>query len=102
MNIFYRKLREVFSSVAPVVLIVVLLRLFLVRFDWNVFGQFLFGAGLIVIGLTFFLIGVDLSVTPLGGILGKKIIRRNRISIVVASGLILGFIISIAEPGLMI
>jgi hypothetical protein len=57
---------------------------------------------LIVVGMTVFLVGVDLGVTPAGSRLGEAIIRRNRAWIVVGAGLLLGFLVSVAEPDLHI
>ncbi len=64
--------------------------------------RFLIGAALIVIGLTIFLFGADVGITPIGIAMGGAIARANRIWIVVAAGLVLGFFISAAEPDLYI
>lgn len=82
--------------------IVLLLRLTLVPFESELLVRFFIGTALIIVGLTFFLIGVDLGITPLGAMLGPLITKRNRLWIVILSGLFLGFIISFAEPGVMI
>jgi len=64
--------------------------------------RFLIGAVLIILGLTIFLVGVDIGITPIGNTMGSAIVKTNKISIVLIAGLILGFIISIAEPDLHI
>lgn len=55
-----------------------------------------------VFGLTVFLLGVDIGITPLGSLTGTSVAKSNKLWIVVISGLILGFFISVAEPGLMV
>jgi len=67
-----------------------------------VFIRFLIGTVLIVIGLTIFLVGVDVGITPIGNTMGSAIAKSNKLWIVIAAGLLLGFIISIAEPDLHI
>jgi len=64
--------------------------------------RFLLGAFLIVIGLTIFLFGVDKGVQPLGHAVGKSIVKTNKLKILIISGLILGFVVSMAEPGLIV
>jgi len=102
LNVLSGKLREVFFAVLPVTLIVIILNFTLVPIESYLMWKFIIGSCFIVIGLTFFLIGVDLGVTPLGVLLGPAITKRNKIWIVVVGAFVLGFIISIAEPGLLI
>ena len=102
MNIFTEKLKEVLTSVLPITIIVLLLHFTISPLATPLIIRFILGAVLIVFGLTFFLIGVDLGVTPLGTNLGSSITKSNKLWILIASGLILGFFISIAEPGLLV
>ncbi len=102
MNIFSEKLKEVFFSVLPVTIIVLLLNFTIVPLGYSLIIKFIIGALFIVMGLTLFLLGVDLGITPLGAILGNEITKRNKLWIVIVVGLILGFFISFAEPGLLI
>nr|WP_244244595.1 DUF1538 domain-containing protein [Marinilactibacillus kalidii] len=63
---------------------------------------FILGAVVIVIGLTIFLMGIDVALEPIGSHMGKGIARSNKISVVVIIGLLLGFFISSAEPSLTV
>jgi len=102
MNILHEKLKEVTSSVAPIVLIVILLNFTIVSINFSMLGFFLIGSIMVIFGLTLFLLGVDLGIAPLGSLLGNMIAKKNKLVIVILAGLILGFFISIAEPGLLI
>ena len=102
MNILNEKLKEVFFSVLPVTVIVLLLKFTLIPLDTVQTVKFLMGAVFVVLGLTLFLTGVDLGITPLGELLGPAMTKKNKLWIVVVSGLVLGFFISFAEPGLLI
>ncbi len=102
MNIFTQKLKEVLMSVLPITIIVLILNFTIVPLATPIIIRFLLGAILIILGLAIFLIGVDIGITPFGHILGSNITKTNKLWIVVISGVILGFFISIAEPGLLV
>lgn len=102
MHVLYDKFREVLLSVLPVTSIVLLLHFTIVPLDPMMLYRFLLGVLLIVIGLTIFLFGVDLGVTPIGSHMGNTIAKSNKVWIVGISGLFLGFFISVAEPDLHI
>lgn len=102
MNILTEKIREVFVAVLPICIIVLLLHFTFVPLSLNVLFSFLLGSFFVVIGLSFFLIGVDLGISPFGQLVGSEMAKRNKLSIIVVFGFILGFFISFAEPGLLI
>jgi len=102
LNLFFDKLREVFISILPIFTIVLLLNFTFVPIDTLLIWHFLTGSFFVLFGLTFFLIGVDLGITPLGSILSFMIAKKNKLWIVIVSAFILGIVISIAEPSLMI
>ncbi|KAF5058338.1 hypothetical protein DSECCO2_347640 [anaerobic digester metagenome] len=89
-------------SVAPIVGIVLLLNFTLVPLEGGVLMRFLVGAVLIILGLTIFLFGVDVGITPIGERLGSSLARSNKLWLLITGGLVLGFFISIAEPDLHI
>ncbi|MBC3900724.1 DUF1538 domain-containing protein [Acetobacterium malicum] len=102
MSILFEKFKEVLVSVLPITLLVVILSLTLVPIENYVMMRFLLGSLLIVVGLTIFLFGVDLGISPIGNLMGTHITKSNKVSIVIISGLVLGFFISVAEPDLHI
>jgi Protein of unknown function (DUF1538). len=86
----------------PITLIVVILSFTLVSIEVPIMLRFLLGALFIVVGLTIFLFGVDLGIAPIGNLMGTHITKSNKVWIVIVSGLLLGFFISVAEPDLHI
>ncbi|WP_353893974.1 DUF1538 domain-containing protein [Proteinivorax hydrogeniformans] len=102
MSLIGDKFREVIISVLPVAIIVLILNFTLVPLDTPMLFSFLLGSVFIVAGLTLFLIGVDIGITPLGGLIGNSLLKTNKLWVIVAAGLILGFLISIAEPSLLV
>ena len=89
-------------AVLPITIIVLILHFTLAPLEMPMLARFIVGGLLIVVGLAFFLIGVDIGITPLGSLSGGWIAKSNKLWIVILAGMILGFFISIAEPGLIV
>ncbi|MBM7553983.1 DUF1538 domain-containing protein [Thalassobacillus pellis] len=102
MKVLGSKLKEVLYAVLPITVLVLILNFTLAPLDSSLIISFIIGAVLIIVGLSIFLFGVDIGITPIGKTMGKTIAKTNKIWIVVAAGLLLGFVISIAEPDLHI
>jgi len=102
LNVITEKLREVLNSVLPITIIVLLLNFTLTPLEAPLLVRFLIGALLVILGLVIFLIGVDIGITPLGNLMGSMLTKTNKLWVIGVAGVILGFFISIAEPGLLI
>jgi len=63
---------------------------------------FLLGSALVTIGLTVFLFGIDQGLEPIGHDIGGALIHLKSYPIVITICLVLGFLISYAEPDLHI
>jgi hypothetical protein len=96
------KLREVFFAVFPITLIVLVMNWTLSPIGSDLTIRFVIGSGLIIIGLTLFLIGIEIGITPVGQFIGGKLAKANKLWLIIIAGIALGFIISIAEPNLVI
>ena len=102
MNILYRKFKEVFLAILPIVSMVLFLELFLIDLAEGLLPRFLMGALMIFLGLSIFLFGVENGITPIGNELGTRLTRSGSLPLVLGAGAALGFIISMAEPDLHI
>lgn len=102
MNALFEEIKDVFFSVIPITIIVVILHFTLTPMPGVTVIQFLIGAVFIIIGLAIFLLGVDLGITPIGNKMGSILANSNKLTFVLIAGLMLGFLISIAEPDLHI
>ena len=102
MSVVLQKFQEVLYSVLPITVIVLILNFSITTINTPYIIRFLIGAVLIIIGLTIFLVGVDIGITPIGNTMGSTMVKTNKIWIVAIAGIVLGFIISIAEPDLHI
>ncbi len=102
MAVLLAKLKEVLFAVLPVTLIVFVLNFTLSPLDPPTFLRFLVGAVFIILGLSIFLFGVDIGITPVGLLMGNTLTKSNKLPVVITGGLLLGFFISVAEPDLHI
>jgi hypothetical protein len=102
LSVLISKFNEVLYSVLPITALVLILHFTLTPIDTPLLIRFVIGAVFIIMGLTIFLIGVDVGITPIGNTMGSTIAKTNKMRIVAIAGLILGFVISIAEPDLHI
>jgi len=71
LNILVEKLREVFVSVFPITVIVFILHFTIAPVELHQLFRFIIGAALIFIGLSVFLLGVDLGVSQIGHLMGS-------------------------------
>lgn len=65
MNILVEKLKEILFSVLPITIIVLILHFTLAPLETPQLIRFILGAVLIIIGLSIFLVGVDIGISPL-------------------------------------
>ena len=102
MNALVGLLKDNVKTVIPIAAVVLVLNFTLVPLGFSLIARFLVGAVLIIIGLSLFLLGVDIGITPMGSLTGSSLVMTNKLPVVLLGGLVLGFFISIAEPGLMV
>ena len=102
MRVLFMKVKEVLFSVLPITVLVLVLHFTIAPIPLDPLLRFLIGALLVVAGLSIFLFGVELAISPLGNHIGSTVSKTNKLWIIAAVGLVLGFFISIAEPDLQI
>jgi len=102
LNLLKDKFKEVSLSVLPISIIVIILNFTLVPIDSDMMIRFIIGSLLVILGLGIFLFGVDLGVTPIGNLMGETTAKSNKVIIVGVLGFLLGFLITVAEPDLLI
>jgi len=96
------KTLESLSAVLPVTGIVFLLSLFFVPMDLGTVAMFLAGAAMLIIGMGFFQLGAEMSMTPIGEGIGVQISKTRHMLIIIVIGFIMGVIITISEPDLQV
>lgn len=96
------KLSEALRAVLPVIAIVMVLCFSIAPISTSILLCFLIGAAMIVIGIMFFTLGAEISMTPMGERVGSAITKSKNLFVIIALGFILGFIITISEPDLQV
>ena len=96
------KTRESLSAVLPITGIVLFLSIFLVPLEVGTVVIFMGGAIMLVIGMGLFQLGAEMAMSPLGEGIGVQISRFGRMVPVIAASVIMGAIITIAEPDLQV
>lgn len=99
---FLEKLRESLGAVFPIIGIVLFLCFSIAPIPTSILMTFLFGAVLLIVGMMFFSLGAELSMTPMGEKIGTKMAKTKRLGLVVFLCFILGVIITISEPDLQV
>lgn len=102
MNLLAEKVKEVTRTLLPVVILVLLLCLTIVDVEPSIVTRFIVGSIMLLIGLSIFLWGVDLSMNPIGEHMSREVATsRTPLKIAILS-FILGFLITVAEPDLLV
>ena len=96
------KIKESLSSVLPITIIVLFLSVTLVPMEIGTLALFLAGAVLLIVGMGFFQLGAEMSMTPLGQGVGGKLVKGSRLPVIVVVCFLMGAIITISEPDLQV
>lgn len=97
-----KNLKEVVISILPMTLLIVILTFIFAPLDSDEMISFLFGAGIMMIGMTLFLFGADYSMMEVGRLVGKYMIKKKSLTILIALGFMIGIVITIAEPSVQV
>ena len=101
MNIL-EKLKETAVSVLPVMAIVLVLGIFVVPMDKIILTRFVIGGLFLILGLTIFLLGVDLGIQPMGERCGSALTKKRNLGLLLSVAFIIGFIVTAAEPDIQV
>ncbi len=96
------KLLEALKAVLPIIGIVVALCFSVAPISPSILLCFLLGAVMIVLGMMFFTLGAESSMTPMGERVGTAVTRSRNLAVIIGMGFLLGFLITISEPDLQV
>ena len=57
---------------------------------------------MLIVGMLFFNVGVDLSMTPMGERVGTIMTKSKNLVIIIVISFIMGFVITVSEPDLQV
>lgn len=96
------KLRETALSVLPVMAIVALLGFTVAPLPPALIGRFALGGALLIVGLSVFLLGVDVGIRPLGERCGAALVAKRSSSLLLCVAFAIGAIVTAAEPDIRV
>lgn len=102
LNNLTKVIKEAIQSVLPIFAIVLLLSVSVAPMESGVLVMFLFGTIMLIVGMGFFTIGSGISMEPLGEGIGATLGKAKKIIIPLVVCLVLGVLITIAEPDLTV
>lgn len=101
-RLLLEKLKESFFSVIPIIILVLILSYTIAPIpSWNLI-LFLISAFIIIIGITLFNLGVDISLIPIGKYIGSTLVKARKLSLIVILTFLMGVFITMAEPDLIV
>lgn len=101
-TIISQKVKEAFSSVLPITVIVLILSFTIVPLESGMFLAFILGALCVIVGMGLFTLGADTAMTPIGEYVGTSVMRTKKMWIILPICFIVGVLITIAEPDLQV
>ena len=89
--------KKIISSILPIIIGVIILS-FLFKIDGNIVIRFLSSAVILIIGLTLFTTGTDISLTKIGEVVSYSLLKKKKLSLILIICIFLGTFITILEP----
>ena len=96
------KLLEALQAVLPIVAIVLVLCFSIAPVSPSILLCFLLGAAMIIVGIMFFTLGAETSMSPMGERVGAMLTKSRSVPLIIGVGFLLGFLITISEPDLQV
>lgn len=96
------KWMEALQAVLPIIGIVLVLCFTIAPISPSILLSFLMGAVLILVGMMFFTLGAEMSMTPMGERVGSCLTKSRKLGLIIFLGFLLGFIVTISEPDLQV
>lgn len=95
------ELKESIFSVMPITLLVLIIGFFM-NFSSNILISFSISSILLILGITLFSFGANLSMVIIGEKIGNALIKKRKLFTILLISLCIGIVVTIAEPDLMV
>ncbi len=101
ISIILKKLKGAFTDLLPIILVIAFFQIIVLRQPLPQMGEVLFGALLVVAGLTLFVQGLEMGLFPIGEAMAQALARKGSLFWLLAFAFALGFSTTVAEPALI-
>ena len=102
MFVFFKSVVQSARDLLPIILVIAFFQLFVLQQAVPVFTEILLGTFYVVIGLTFFIYGLNMSLFPLGDGMAHALASKASVSWLLLFAFALGFGTTVAEPALIL
>ena len=99
---FTSKLKETATSVLPVMAIVLILAFTVAPIGTMLIIRFVIGGVLLILGLSAFLLGVDIGIQPIGERTGAALTSKKNVFLLLGVSFAIGFLVTVAEPDIQV
>ncbi|MDR0472533.1 MAG: DUF1538 domain-containing protein [Treponema sp.] len=101
-KVLKEKIMEAFSSVLPITVIVLVASVILTPMPPDIILMFTVGSALLILGMGFFTLGIDMAMIPMGEGIGIQLTKSSKLVIILFVCFVMGVIITVAEPDLRV
>lgn len=102
-KVFKEKIKESTISLLPIIFVILILSILYQKSDIiNLIPSFLIGSICLIMGITLFDIGSEMSMIDLGFKIGKHLTKKGKLLFIFIITFIIGFIVTVAEPDLSV
>ena len=103
LTIFGTTLKEVFLSSLPLAIIIIIVCVFIAPLNnQSDYIKLIVGYFSVVVGQAIFLIGLNMSILPIGILVGGSLIKLKKATFIIFFGLVFGLLATVAEPALTV
>jgi hypothetical protein len=101
ISIILEKLKRSFIDLLPILLVIAFFQIVVLQQPLPQLGDVLFGALLVVVGLSLFVQGLEMGLFPLGEAMAHALARKGSLFWLLSFAFALGFSTTVAEPALI-
>ncbi|MCK5165500.1 MAG: DUF1538 family protein, partial [Desulfobacula sp.] len=100
-SIILKKLKQAFTDLLPIILVITFFQIIVLKQPLPQMGEVLFGALLVVAGLSLFVQGLEMGLFPIGEAMAQALARKGSLFWLLIFAFALGFSTTVAEPALI-
>ncbi len=101
LTLILKKLKSSMTDLLPIVLVIAFFQIFVLKQPLPQIGDVLFGALLVVVGLSLFVQGLEMGLFPIGEAMAQALARKGSLFWLLCFAFALGFSTTVAEPALI-
>ena len=98
-----RTLKEVFFSSLPLAAVIIVVCGFIAPMQSAAdYVKLIIGYASVIVGQSLFLVGLDVSILPVGKKVGSSLVKLNKAVFIIFFGFVFGLLVTVAEPALSV